>query len=77
DLNRLKSDLTRICSQQVALFGELPLNDYLFLLSVVGEGYGGLEHQNSTSLLASRKDLPGRYETEPSKNYRRLLGLCS
>ena len=25
----------------------------------VGKGYGGLEHRASTSLLASRNDLPG------------------
>lgn len=40
--------------------------------------YGGLEHQNSTSLITPRDDLPKFDEPEqPSTNYRRFLGLCS
>ena len=35
-----------------------PHKSYLFLLNVVDDGYGGLEHRNSTALIASRRDLP-------------------
>ncbi len=77
DLARLCLDLERICRQHVGLFVELPVHDYLFLLTVVGDGYGGLEHRNSTSLLASRDDLPLEGMQEMTKGYRRLLGLCS
>ncbi|MBL3526308.1 MAG: M61 family metallopeptidase [gamma proteobacterium endosymbiont of Lamellibrachia anaximandri] len=77
DLKRLCLDFERMCSQHVRLFGELPVHDYLFLLTVVGDGYGGLEHRNSTSLLASRDDLPLEGMQEMTKGYRRLLGLCS
>jgi len=44
---------------------------------VVGEGYGGLEHRASTSLLCSRDDLPRKGEEDISDNYRSFLGLCS
>ena len=35
-----------------------PHQDYLFMLNVVDDAYGGLEHRNSTALIAARKDLP-------------------
>ena len=85
DLTRLAADLPPICEQQAALFGELPVDRYLFLTMVVGDGYGGLEHRYSSSLLCSRGDLPrpsgdpttaGRDRTL-SAGYRRFLGLCS
>ena len=77
DTSRLAKDLPRICEQHAALFGELPVDRYLFLTTVVGEGYGGLEHRFSSSLLCSRDDLPKPGEQAPSEGYRRLLGLCS
>lgn len=77
DLPRLARDLERICVSQAALFGELPIEQYLFLIRVVGEGYGGLEHADSTSLLCRRDDLPQIGQAEVNEGYRRLLGLCS
>jgi predicted metalloprotease with PDZ domain len=79
DLPRLGRDLERICEQHAALFGELPLDRYLFLTTVRGEGYGGLEHRFSSALLASRDDLPpmGASSEAPCEGYRRFLGLCS
>lgn len=77
DIARICADLTKVCSKHVELFGELPVDQYLFLLWVVGDGYGGLEHRNSTSLLYSRDDLPGFDMHDMTEGYRRLLGLCS
>lgn len=77
DAHRLAADLARVCEQHVVLFGDLPVDRYLFLATVVGEGYGGLEHRFSSSLLCSRDDLPKVGEEAPSEGYRRLLGLCS
>jgi predicted metalloprotease with PDZ domain len=42
-----------------------------------GDGYGGLEHGHSTSLLCSRNELPEAGMDRPSEGYRRFLGLCS
>ncbi|MEA3274138.1 MAG: PDZ domain-containing protein [Pseudomonadota bacterium] len=77
DEARLQRDLTRICEQHVTLFGDLPIDRYLFLTTAVGEGYGGLEHCYSSSLLCSRDELPKVGEEKPSEGYRRFLGLCS
>lgn len=76
-LERLGQDLARIGEQQANLFGELPLDRYLFLVTVVGEGYGGLEHSYSSSLICSRHDLPHARLDAPDEGYRRFLGLCS
>ncbi len=77
DLPRLCSDLERICDAQRKIFGQLPLDRYLFLVAAVGDGYGGLEHKHSTSLLCNRADLPKTKQQKISDGYRRFLGLCS
>ena len=78
NITRLTSDLNKICSAQIKLFGDAPFDDYLFMVMATANSYGGLEHQNSTSLITPRDDLPKADEPEqPSTNYRRFLGLCS
>ncbi len=79
DTQRLKTDLEKICQTHIHLFGELPdIEHYLFLVMVTGDGYGGLEHRSSTSLLCSRDDLPQTgHADEPDEKYRNFLGLCS
>ena len=77
DAERVSNDLQKICHHHARFFGELPINAYLFLLMVVGDGYGGLEHRDSTALLCSREDLPARGMEEASKGYIKFLGLCS
>ena len=79
DEKRLKQDLTKICQTHCTMFGELPeLKEYVFLTMVTGDGYGGLEHRSSTSLMCSRDDLPLVNEPkEPNEKYRNFLGLCS
>lgn len=76
---RLIKDLTTICQTHCTMFGELPkLEEYVFLTMVTGDGYGGLEHRSSTSLMCSRDDLPLSTEPkEPNEKYRNFLGLCS
>jgi predicted metalloprotease with PDZ domain len=78
DMDRLCADLQKICSTHIRMFGELPTIDrYVFLVMAVGEGYGGLEHRASTSLLCSRDDLPLPGVQQVTDNYRTFLGLCS
>ena len=77
DLDRLAADLRAVCAYQARLFGALPLERYLFLLTAVGDGYGGLEHRDSCSLLCARDDLPAAGERDASEGYRKFLGLCS
>jgi len=79
DLDRLKTDLERVCTQHNALFGDQPppFARYVFLTTVVGEGHGGLEHRASTALLASRRALPWRGMKSAGDDYVGFLGLCS
>lgn len=78
DVDRLCADLERICAWQIALFGApAPVDYYVFLTMVVGDGYGGLEHRASTALLCSRDDLPWKGMEGLSDGYKSFLGLCS
>ena len=81
DTARLAADLKKICEQQIALFEpatkRAPMERYVFLTMVVGDGYGGLEHRASTALICSRNDLPVKGQPAMSEGYRGFLGLCS
>ena len=78
DMDRLCRDLKRVCEWQIRFFGEpVPMSRYVFLITVVGDAYGGLEHRASTALLCSRYDLPWPGMKGVSEGYRTLLGLCS
>lgn len=76
DHTRLTRDIATICQETVRMFGGLPeIQNYSFLLFLTENGYGGLEHQTNTMLMASRKSLPQSSETPP--DYIQLLGLFS
>lgn len=78
DMSRLCRDLKRICEWQIRFFGEpAPMSRYVFLVTAVGNGYGGLEHRASTALLCSRNDLPFAGMSGLPEGYRTFLGLCS
>ncbi len=78
DLERIAADLKVICEYQINFFGmPAPMERYLFLTWVVGDGYGGLEHRASTSLICSRADLPTSKDNDVTDGYRTFLGLCS
>lgn len=78
DMDRLCRDLKRLCETQIRFFGEpAPMERYVFLVTAVGDGYGGLEHRASTALLCSRDGLPQRGAEDVTDGYRSFLGLCS
>jgi predicted metalloprotease with PDZ domain len=82
DLPRLAHDLQRVCQWQIDLFGgrpdsAAPVERYLFQIMAVGDGYGGLEHRASTSLLCSRNELPQQGIAGIDDGYLTLLGLAS
>ena len=87
---RLVADTQRICDAEIRFWhgrtgagagtgarGRPPHRSYLFMLNAVDDGYGGLEHRNSTALIASRRDLPRLGEPRTSDGYTTLLGLIS
>ena len=79
---RLLADTQRICDTQMRFWhgnkpkDKLPFSRYVFMLNAVDDSYGGLEHLNSTALIASRKHLP-RHGAETGEDYITLLGLIS
>mgnify|MGYP000013337378 FL=1 len=94
DGERLLRDTQRICEKAIAFWhgkkrGKTPHKNYVFMLNAVADGYGGLEHRNSTALICQRADLPRLDETQPaqsasskssaplSEGYTTLLGLIS
>ncbi|MGH6627765.1 MAG: M61 family metallopeptidase, partial [Burkholderiaceae bacterium] len=88
DGERLLADAKRICEAQIRFWHALPgagarakprppHKNYLFILNTVDDGYGGLEHRNSTALICGRTDLPRQGEARLSEGYTTLLGLIS
>jgi len=78
DMDRLCRDLKVLCQTQIRFFGEpAPMERYVFLVTALGDGYGGLEHHASTALLCSRDELPRKGVEEVTSGYRTFLGLCS
>ena len=62
--------------------GQIPYTNYVFMLNAMADGYGGLEHRNSTALICKRQDLPRlpRNTLAPANHkqpegYTTLLGL--
>jgi predicted metalloprotease with PDZ domain len=78
DMARLERDLKRLCETHIRFWGApAPMDHYVFLVTALGEGYGGLEHRASTALLCSRDDLPRAGVREAGESYRTFLGLAS
>ncbi|EGV37409.1 M61 family metallopeptidase [Neisseria weaveri] len=78
DRTRFIDDIRKICQAELAMFPEpAPFEEYLFLLHVGDNIYGGLEHISSTALLADRNCLPLHNTPDNDENYVQLLGLCS
>ncbi len=89
DGERLLADTQKICEAAIhfwhgsgkAAGKKAPHKNYLFMLNAVHDGYGGLEHKNSTALICKRDDLPrhNSLSANPRKSegYTTLLGLIS
>jgi predicted metalloprotease with PDZ domain len=97
DGDKLIADTQAICEAEIRFWhGDLlgadgktspqtaPFTSYLFMLNAVHDGYGGLEHRNSTALICTRKDLPRKARNtlappvhKQPEGYATLLGLIS
>ena len=95
DGSKLLTDTQAICEAEIRfwhsasgntkpILGAVPFKRYLFMLNAVHDGYGGLEHCNSTALICNRRDLPRleRQTLAPAthkqpEGYTVLLGLIS
>ncbi|MDO4641352.1 MAG: M61 family peptidase [Neisseria sp.] len=78
DRNRLRNDIQKICETQLKMFpAPAPFKEYLFMLFIGDNIYGGLEHISSTALHADRRCLPAEGMQEADEDYTLLLGLFS
>ena len=83
DGSRLLSDTQKICESEINFWhdkrhkSQAPYKRYVFMLNAVEEGYGGLEHRNSTALICNRRDLPSLGIKRMPEAYVTLLGLIS
>jgi predicted metalloprotease with PDZ domain len=79
DTQRMANDLQKICEHHILLFADVPpIERYLFITMLTGNGFGGLEHCSSTALLFSRDNLPSKSQKNSVPDgYRDFLGLCS
>ena len=82
---RLLADTQKICEAAIRFWhgqgkqagNKAPHQNYLFMLNAVHDGYGGLEHRNSTALICNRVDLPRQTSPRTNDGYTTLLGLIS
>ncbi len=85
DGDRLLADTQKICEAAIRFWHgagkaagqKAPHKNYLFMLNAVHDGYGGLEHRNSTALICNRSDLPRQTPPRTHEGYTTLLGLIS
>ncbi|NNE98224.1 MAG: M61 family metallopeptidase [Pyrinomonadaceae bacterium] len=69
DLQQIADDTAKMIEECYKLFGELPYDDYTFILNT--RGGGGLEHLNSTALQWNR------FGFEPESRYTAFLSLVA
>ncbi len=69
DLKQLAVDIAKIADAAANIFGELPVENYTFIVNL--RGGGGLEHLNSTALQFNR------FGFKPQARYRGFLGLVA
>ena len=69
DLNKIAQDSTKIIEEGIKIFGELPVDNYLFIVNL--RGGGGLEHLNSTALQWNR------FGFKPQSRYTGFLNLVA
>ncbi len=69
DLDKIARDVTKIVEQAYDIFGELPYDNYTYIVNL--RGGGGLEHLNSTALQWDK------FGFEPESRYDSFLGLVA
>ncbi|MFT5064080.1 MAG: putative metalloprotease with PDZ domain [Gammaproteobacteria bacterium] len=77
DTDQMSTDLVSVCENHSLRFGKKPpFQEYWFLTAIVPGGFGGLEHMDSTALIAAPEGMPGANQPR-SKEYKQFLELCS
>jgi predicted metalloprotease with PDZ domain len=69
DLRKMADDTAKIIQESYKIFGDLPYDEYTFILNL--RGGGGLEHLNSTALQWNR------FQFKPQSRYNAFLALVA
>ncbi len=67
--DKIAADTTKIIDESVKIFGDLPYDNYTFIVNL--RGGGGLEHLNSTALQWNK------FGFKPEARYKSFLGLVA
>lgn len=70
EVEKLKTDMAKICEEATKVWGENPNKEYLFIIHNLTVGSGGLEHASSTTLDVSRN-------TYSPANYNGFLSIVA
>lgn len=77
DKERMLADMKKVCAYQIKMFGSTaPYPYYHFILNLSGNVFTGLEHRNSTLLMAPYSALPS-LSNHNNDEYIKLMGLIS
>jgi len=71
DAEKVIRDMEKIIEVEADLYGGLPYDNYVFLLHLSNNGFGGLEHKNSCTLNYSR------FGFRDSEKYNRFIQLVA
>lgn len=71
NVEQILQDMQKIIQTEADLFGGLPYDRYLFILHLTSQGFGGLEHKSSCSLIYPR------FSFQPEESYYRFLQLVA
>ncbi len=71
DIRKIVDDTKKVLNTTFDIFGDIPYQKYTFFLYNMDKGYGGLEHQNSCSMIRSR------WKYKPRKDYLGFIGLMA
>ena len=74
DTEQYLDPLRAIVRVQSALFGEMPVDEYRFLVHV-SDKWHGVEHESSCSIIARRLDLLGARPDDDGHDH--FIGICS
>ncbi len=78
DIKRITKDLQRVCAYYLSFFPKpYPMDRYVFLVILLDQGFGGLEHRASCCLHFSKYGLPTPADETVNDVYMSFLTLCS
>ena len=81
DAEKTAADIETLCRYEIEFFEpdakKSPVREYIFLVNVTSNSYGGLEHRASTALQIPAYCLPSLHDQKRTDDYIKFLGLVA